>query len=295
MTPKTSGRSSSGKSSSRSGSTTITILTTLLPSPTNTYEVINDGGPFPTIDQHTPPAPTSSGDVSGGGGDDPPVQPKLLGGIFGGIAGLGIMLYLILLLLKRHKRRQRIQAQEDAGYGGPLEAGGSQSMVQRSMSFLGAAGLVSRYHRTDPEPEPQERGFVRVSGRKLPPVIGGPRPDYGSMRSAGEASSYYRDDDVSLGGVNAPATPVSSIGPGRYSSPPPPGSPSFQPTGTPSRLREGLDSDSGGLATSGSYRSSKTQVRQPLYLRQLAASDGVGRSLASRDGSKASRFTEDVT
>ena len=295
---------------------------------------------------------------------------------------------MILYLLRRHRRELAIQARDDAGYGGALGAGtgggsgggdGEQSMVQRSsMSPFAAAGGFfskrSRQSQTSSEtPASGEPSFVKLSGRKLPPVIGGPRPvEPPSVRSGG--SSFYHDDDISW--VGGPGTPVSSTGagPSRYSGATPSSpttssgptstttpigpTPILPPMGTsiagpgPSRIPEERESDPELAAPEEPVPRSTPIIRQPsapgsqtdvtlgapirppfhrgmssgsagstgsgkdlqgageippapaipaAFARQMSSeraagssTDGVGRSLASRDGSRTSRFTEDI-
>ncbi|CAZ82003.1 unnamed protein product [Tuber melanosporum] len=300
------------------------------------------------------PIPTEGSE--GGGGA--PVSPRLLGGVLGGVAGIALILLAVLYFVKRHKRELVLQARDDAGYGGPVEPAGDQPVA-----------VV-----------PGERGFYKVSGRKLPPVIGGPRPgELASPRSAA-GSSYYHDDEISW--IGGPGTPVSSAGagPSRYSGvsggapssptiPTAPGSttapvgpaPILPPIGTampagPSRIPEEHESDpelaspgesmppplplpiaktpsapgsqtdlsltsptrppfSGGMSSvsvgsAGSGKEGRSTGGVPVSAgpsvppasaRQRSAEragsagkDGVGRSLPSHDGSRASRFTEDI-
>lgn len=173
---------------------------------------------------------------------------------------------------------------------------------------------VSQSSDTPTVPSTSEVGFYKVSGRKLAPVLGGPRPGYGSTRSAG-GSSYYPDDD----GITVASTP-SVVGPSRYSSmtasstsptgstapmnfsstaPPAPPSTHMPPhigssmAPPPPRIQEEpVESDN---------ESTDRLPRPPPFPRQLstvsvgsAGKDGVGRSLPSHDGSRASRFTEDI-
>jgi hypothetical protein len=230
----------------------------------------------------------------------------------------------ILYLVRRHNRAVAAQQRDDAGYGGPLEGAEGDQMMQRSgVAPFALAGSffrnprtprVSQSSDTPTVPSTSEVGFYKVSGRKLAPVLGGPRPGYGSTRSAG-GSSYYPDDD----GITVASTP-SVIGPSRYSSmtasstsptgstapmnfssavPPAPPSTHMPPhigssmAPPPPRIQEeAVESDN---------ESTDKLPRPPPFPRQLSAvsvgsvgKDGVGRSLPSHDGSRASRFTEDI-
>ncbi|KAI5792406.1 hypothetical protein DFH27DRAFT_613610 [Peziza echinospora] len=258
------------------------------------------------------------GGGSGGGGAEPaPVQPRLLGGIFGGVAGVALIVLAIFMLFKRHKRLRAIQAIDDAGYGGPMQGPSGPSIVSRSISFLGAGVGARHHHRSAAaaaaDPEPAERGFVKVAGRKLPPAIGGPRPEFGSMRSnAQSTSSYTGGADDSIGTAAAGSSGRSSHNIARYSSggstrainpfhsppasPPPPSSmeyPSTRPPPPPPPPRS-PSTQTPPLATK-APPPPPPPPRLP-YHRQLSltGADGVGRSLASHDGSRGSRFTEDI-
>jgi len=263
-------------------------------------------GTQPTTGESAPSSPTSSGvpDVGSNGSSNPSspqVEPRLVGGIVGGVAGLALIVFALFLLLKRHKRQRQIQALDDAGYGGPLAGG--PTMAQRSISFLRgglAAGGRGEAPSSDPtDVDPAERGFVKVAGRKLPPAIGGPRPELGSMKSNAQ-SSYYTGDDS---GVGASMSKSSRGGPSRYSTSTvqaanPFASPPSSPTGPgpglgpPSRLQEPVDTDS----IEEMRTPPKPPPPRPLFNRQLSlGTDGVGRSHPSHDGSRGSRFTEDIS
>jgi len=265
------------------------------------------------------------------------LTPKLVGGLLGGLAGLALLLALILMWVKRRKKRLAIQARVDAGYGGPLEIarGGGGGMGEKpSITPLAAAAGFFRPAKQSRPSESiasdagEERGFYKVSGRKLPPAIGGPRPDFRSSRSI-TGSSVYPEDDIGGG----PATPVSSVGTGptRYSSYSPmspvasaagsspisigiaaaPGGPSVPVGGVAappaeSRIQEEPsegEPPSERMETPSSIPSSiprataspTSEVGVPRHqLGGTAGRDGLGRSLPSRDGSRASRFTEDI-
>ncbi|KAF8458363.1 hypothetical protein BGX38DRAFT_560704 [Terfezia claveryi] len=261
--------------------------------------------PKPTADESAPSSPTSSevSDVESNDSSNPSspqVEPRLVGGIMGGVAGLALIVFALILLFKRHKRQRQIQALNDAGYGGPLAVG--PSMAQRSISFLRggiAAGGRGEASSSDPTGvDPAERGFVKVAGRKLPPVIGGPRPELGSMRSNAQ-SSYYTGDDS---GVGASMSRSSRGAPSQYCTSTvqaanpfasPPSSPTgFGPGLGPSRLQEPVDTDS----IEEMRTPPKPPPPRPLFNRQLSlGTDGVGRSHPSHDGSRGSRFTEDIS
>lgn len=274
------------------------------------------GGSSPTASSAIGPLPTATGIPAGN--NSPPVSPSLLGGVLGGVAGLAFILVAILFLIRRHKREVAAVARDDAGYGGPLGSSGGNPMTEGSSitPFALAGSFFARHSRASRVSESSEAptvlsqtGFYKVSGRKLPPVLGGPRPGYGSTRSAGGSSSYPDEDGGTVASTSSVAGPsrypsiasaspaissapmssiappilVSAIHPHMVSSMAPP----------PPRIQE--------EASESDTESTHKLPRPPMFPRQLSAisvgsvgKDGVGRSLPSHDGSRASRFTEDI-
>lgn len=98
--------------------------------------------------------------------------------------------------MRRHKRRLREQALDDAGYGGPLPGRTSGSAFSSIGVAVGAVigRLVGRGDAEGAAAEvtTEERGFVRVGGRRLEPVLGGPRPRgyEGGSYGPGQAGVY---------------------------------------------------------------------------------------------------------
>ncbi|KAI5804492.1 hypothetical protein EDC01DRAFT_627342 [Geopyxis carbonaria] len=322
--PTLSSRSSTRISSRSRNSTRTSTQSSTRSIPSSTVVLDGLGGGAPSIasvpSSSTSPSPTA--EASSG----PNANNKIIGGVLGGLAGLGLILFAILMLLKRHKRNlddREIQNRVNAGYGisPPGSSAGGRTMAERSSDtpFAGAAAFFRRSRQSQvSEPASEEKGFYKVAGtgRKLPPVIGGPRPDPNT-------SSFYQDDDGRW--VGGPGTPVSSAdagGPSRYSgftattttaSPTtstapgssispigiavsPPGTAMSPPvfpiaiTGERhSRIQEEFDEVD-------SVRETTPVMPRPGFGSNpsLAGRDGLGRSLPSHDGSRASRFTEDI-
>lgn len=303
------GNSSTNSSISSDSTNTSSISTDLA----TTTEVGGVGGGLvaPTTNLAVVPPEMPPGNSS------PPVSPSLLGGVLGGVAGLAFILVAILFLIRRHKREVAAIARDDAGYGGPLGSSGGSPMAEGSSTtpFALAGSFFARHSRASRVSESSEAptvlsetGFYKVSGRKLPPVLGGPRPGYGSTRSAGGSSSYPDED----GGTVA-STP-SVAGPSRYSSITS-ASPTISNTPmsliTPAPMLVSATHMGSSMAppppriqeeaSESDAESTHKLPRPPLFPRQLSAisvgsagKDGVGRSLPSHDGSRASRFTEDI-
>ncbi|KAL7797673.1 hypothetical protein V8C37DRAFT_370329 [Trichoderma ceciliae] len=159
-----------------------------------------------------------------------PQQKQVIGGVVGGLAGAAFFLVLVLLAL-RWKRRQ-VNAALTAGQptsesrglppaagtprGAPSEGGGGSSGSGGSMAerYGGAAltaaftGLAAkRSSASANSTETEERGFYRVSGRKLPSVLQVGGDGYSDPRSSfmSGTSDYHRGSQAfdPFGGAGA--------------------------------------------------------------------------------------------
>ncbi|KAK1972868.1 hypothetical protein LY78DRAFT_665067 [Colletotrichum sublineola] len=171
--------------------------------------------------------PTAPSTSSGDSGSDNETTPTatVVGSVVGSLAGAAFLVVLVFLALRWKKSSGgRLRLSEASmgkrgiltGSSGP-EGGGGGGMIQRSLSWGRSAAAVGpgavvaarKHSRRASEPsETGERGFVRVSGRKLPSVLqsggdGYTDPREGTMGvapfggAAGAAdddeSVYYRD------------------------------------------------------------------------------------------------------
>jgi len=165
-------------------------------------------------------ASPSSGETSTPAPDDVPTA-SVIGGVFGGLAGIALIAAVLLFLIK-WKRRQAngLQLLGDGGNsarrlsflgpGGPSGGGGAGgsgggggggSMTERSIPFaipsaLAALGAPKRGSQTQlTGGGSNERGFYRVSGRKLTSVLhsGGDGYSEPSSDRAVSGTSFYRD------------------------------------------------------------------------------------------------------
>lgn len=143
-------------------------------------------------------SPTAS---SGGGssGSSTPPASVLAGGIVGGVAGATILLLIIVLLFRwrRGKTAQRRTISPPISQaispGGVPQAG---NMTQRSsITPIVGAGLFSRLRpasaqtATTADTAPSERGFQKISGRKLPSVLASGGDGYGDAAAAGPSTA----------------------------------------------------------------------------------------------------------
>lgn len=126
----------------------------------------------------------------------------------GSVAGLAMLGLLVLLALK-YKKRQG----DKSIFGGSLSGshtkglitggGGSGSggaMTERAGPFAVAAalaGLTAKRSSPPPEPSTGERGFYRVSGKKLPSVLHNGGDGYSDPLAPQEAHHNNRDSVAS--------------------------------------------------------------------------------------------------
>ncbi|KAK1983109.1 hypothetical protein LZ30DRAFT_687912 [Colletotrichum cereale] len=208
--------------------------------------IVGGGG----VAQPTSPS-TSSGDSDSNGETMP--TATVVGSVVGSLAGAAFLVVLVFLALRWKKNSGgRLRLSETSmgkrgiltGSSGPNSGGGA--MIQRSLSYgpsdvaggPGAAAAARTHSRRASEPsETGERGFVRVSGRKLPSVlqsggdgytdpresVAGAAPFGGAAGAANDDESvYYRDsqaffDHGGPGGqaprlaLGSPMRPVSGV------------------------------------------------------------------------------------
>ncbi|KAJ4361000.1 uncharacterized protein N0V89_001569 [Didymosphaeria variabile] len=148
-------------------------------------------------------APTTNDGSSG-----PLETPQVVGTVVGSLAGVALLLWLMLFLIKRHKRKQN---------GGALQLTGddhtdreiSQPMTQNAArtsfvppSFLNRFSGASR--STAESSGTGEKSFQRISGRKLPSAFseGMTSEQFAAGRGEGtlSGSSFYHDDKGWYGG-----------------------------------------------------------------------------------------------
>lgn len=229
-----------------------------------------------------------------------------------GLAAFAMVLVALLLLLRRHKRNAIIHHRNELGYGGPASGaseGISSQQEPSSNPFSAVFGLFAagrNRHQRNPSAASDERGFYRVSGRKLEPVLGGPRP-----RGSSVSAPPYSEDGGSLAKeIGTSISTISGAGPSRLSSPTPT---PMGPVGLQPPVRDVIPEDQEYDATyketGGGVRELSTPTPTPSMLMPVsspsplggrpaigggAGRDGLGRSLPSLDGSRASKFTEDI-
>ncbi|KAI9721906.1 MAG: hypothetical protein M1828_005001 [Chrysothrix sp. TS-e1954] len=245
---------------------------------------------------------------------------QIAGGVVGGLAGLSLLLIGALLFLRWYKRKRNAAssalssggAAPGNGAGGPETAeaatGAGAGVAGAAATGAGAAGFMKRFSQRSPQPPPPaagERGFQRISGRKLPSQFspGAQGPSNSGTRTYPSGSSAYPSGGTFLSDATAATAAQSdpfadpevstsaSSGAGAMTALPshetnsPPGEERFMPgpARTPVVHQAGDPRSSHLAAPSG-----------PAFPRQLGrSSPALGRP-SSYDSSRGSRFTEDV-
>ncbi|RMX86320.1 hypothetical protein D0869_03175 [Hortaea werneckii] len=272
----------------------------------------------------TAAASTSSAAGGGGGGsNDSAPAGTIAGGVVGGAAGLAVVLVLALLFLRWSRRKAQAGHQalppnsgmlpedEDPPPSGPSQPGMAERAGLRPI--IGAVPAMFRHQSRESEStattEPAERGFTRVSGRKLPssfsPGMNSPPPTMpltGPERNL-SSTSFYRDSAGFYGGEGIPQSPATAAPPTGES--PPEGltlspGPQRRPTvhaGGPYKM----SSPASAAATAAASPSSPQTPQHPPAA--IARSPPLTGSTAtfdrsetptSLDPTRSSRFTEEV-
>ncbi|KAJ6115525.1 hypothetical protein N7523_005942 [Penicillium sp. IBT 18751x] len=253
---------------------------------------------------------SSSGSGSGSGPTQDASTPKIVGGVVGSVAGLAVIFLLLFYLFRRRKFLQKQSAQglpsSDAGTRGISErALSNDNDPLFSASYLApafmkrwrASTMTTATESTISSSGTSERGFQKLSGRKIPPVLTHGGDGYGGGLD---------DDSPTLPGFS----PISPSG-GPLASPstygPPPASPFGMPLET--NLREADEhiapvrpspvhlpvSSSVNFGSPTTVNPSHQLVQPQSVMPTLPPRpDGLGRSLPSHDGSRSSRFTEGI-
>lgn len=239
--------------------------------------------------------------ATGNGANHPPNNsistPQVVGSVIGSLAGLTVLLILALLILRRYKRKQRALqglSETDTADTRPI-AGAGQQMAQGS-SFMpaAAASFFSRFSSSsrgtvDPGGAlGQERGFQRISGRKLPSAFseGMTSDSVPFDRATLSGSSFYRDSQGFYGGPGIAAT-ATAAGRSHHA-----GVEKEKLMPSPARIPvvhhpEEYPPLRDPVVPSGAPQS---PPRPP----QSEPRGTLGRSHPSHDGSRGSKFTEDV-
>ncbi|KAK4679549.1 hypothetical protein QC764_205070 [Podospora pseudoanserina] len=174
------------------------------------------------------PAPQPTADDTGsdpGPGLTPEARNAVVGGVVGSVAGIAIVALVLMFFLKWRKQQGRgimLLGDGDStirgrGLGsgpssGPSGGAGRMSQIRFPFAVPSALAKLNRNRAIEAPPaEPQEKGFYRVSGRKLVSVLesgGDGWSDPDPRNSVG--TSYYRDSQAFLESSNLPPLQLGS-------------------------------------------------------------------------------------
>ncbi|KAF2834731.1 hypothetical protein M501DRAFT_999975 [Patellaria atrata CBS 101060] len=289
--------SASTMSLTRTSSRTVTSSTqttsktgSSLTSSSTGVVVVVGGGPGNTGGE-APPVDAGESLRSNDGHATTPT-PVVVGSVIGSLAGFAALLVLALLILRWYKRKRRRDMQplphgegEVADHAAPGRS--DTEMSERYFLPAAAAAFFGKYRGKETAPAPpQEPSFQRISGRKLPSVF-----------SPGMSSNDPFDDK------NAFASSPTRDSSGMYTAIPNTGNvPRAQYAATesetlmPSPARTPVVHSPGPHASFlGGRVENYTPPQTPARPPHLSGLPGtLGRSLPSQDGSRGSKFTEDV-
>ncbi|ODM19321.1 hypothetical protein SI65_05939 [Aspergillus cristatus] len=313
--------SSSSFSSSFSSSTTSSTTTT---SDSSSYSGwvgggYGGGGGSQTGSGQNPISTDTDPNQNSSGAPGPATTGKIVGGVVGSVAGAVMLVILALFFLKRRasmrKSQQALPSTEGAGAGaGGNAAGGvgSAGMTSRPDSLLTATyfapAFMKRWRQSTMTTNTDstlvssgsERGFQKISGRKIPSVLTHGGDGFGGGYDTG--SPTLSEPSMTTAVPGSPVNPRSPL------TQPPPSTPFGMPLDV-SYTREAEENDSAIYMRASPARTpvtstaSMSSVSAPINIpRQSHSSlspipqrpDTLGRSHPSFDGSRGSRFTESL-
>jgi hypothetical protein len=126
---------------------------------------------------------TLSSAGSGGGSSTPPAG-TIAGGVVGGAAGLAVVVLIAMLAVRWYRRNGQMGHRAlpagssnaydaDGVHGGDEPRGPGMAERAGTMPFAVAGLMRNQSQSAHTSSEPSERGFTRVSGRKLPSAFSG--------------------------------------------------------------------------------------------------------------------------
>ena len=266
--------------------------------------------------------PGATGSPGQDGKSSMTATPVVVGGVVGGVAGFAFILVLILFFLRRYREghqagRMIRHGESDASSAGAMAIASddpSQKVKNHRFSYtpFGAAAMIRKFRpgsqlNASSAAAPSERGFYRVSGRKLPPVLGGAGGDgYGGgiPNEVMSETSFHRESQGTFRGMMTP--PEATSAGARWASEVTNTAGAERPPKSPASANPRPEDHGDPVLRSSPARTPGVVVGPSLALpgtlssgaeagaRRPRPRDGVGRSHPSHDGSRGSRFTEDV-
>ncbi|CAG5182457.1 uncharacterized protein ALTATR162_LOCUS10171 [Alternaria atra] len=282
--------SSRAPSSQTSADSSVTRSTAIVSDAASTTAYYGGAGGDASGTAFAPAATTAAAsDADASTSPSPLETPQVVGSVVGSLAGAALILAIILLLLRRHKRKQ----------GGALQLTGddhtdnNQSMRQAptTSSTLVPVAFLNRFSAMSGKTAETnlsggERSFQRVSGRKLPSAFSeGMTSDQFSQGGTMSGSSFYQDEHGIYGGPGISKEFGKEIGDSSMTRES--GQMNIRPS--PARTPVIRHPDDGNPFADRHYLSPPQSPNPDVPPRGT-----LGRSLPSADGSRSSRFTENV-
>ncbi|KAF2257496.1 hypothetical protein CC78DRAFT_588497 [Lojkania enalia] len=298
-------QSSSSKSSTSSIQSSSSRVSPTSSVPVSSEAPVVPGGGGDVFSTAAPAETTAATGGSAGSNDGGPLDtPKVVGSVIGSLAGAALLLALILLLIKRYKQQQRRGAvqlpENDTADNQALSAAGQPMAARSSFVPPAAAAFFSRFsgasRSTADATITGERGFQRISGRKLPSAFSEGMTSEQFSRGEGtlSGSSFYRDDTGFYGGPGIVKEFEKDAGKevGESSTA---GAMGTKERIMPSPARTPVIHHPEDAPPFGTSRNGGGTLSPPLTPNtDRPPRPTLGRSHPSHDGSRGSRFTEDV-
>lgn len=231
---------------------------------------------------------------AGSSSSSPPLPtPQVVGSVVGSLAGAALILAVILLLLRRHKRKRRgaLQLTDDHHDGQPVMAHSSPRNNRIPSAFLNRFSGMSR-STAETSTSGGERGFQRVSGRKLPSAFSeGMTSEQFSRGGAMSGSSFYQDDHATYGGSGLSKEFGKEIGSPMAAGA---GAMSIRPSPARTPVIRHPDDNADPFADPAPFPRTQSHLSPPQSPDPDLRRGTLGRTLHSADGSRSSKFTENV-
>ncbi|CAI6333231.1 unnamed protein product [Periconia digitata] len=224
--------------------------------------------------------------------------PQVVGTVFGSLAGAALILALLLFLLKRHKQKKQsapLQLPEDDHADNQPMTQAAKHTSYMAPSFLNRFSGTSRL--TTETASTGEKSFQRISGRKLPSAFSEGMTSEQFARGEGtlSGSSFYKDDKGFYGGSGV--TPKDFALAKEIGDSPSTGAMGTQELVRPSPARTPIVHHRDDAPVFGASRNGGGSTLSPPLTPNPDYSGPrgtLGRSHPSHDGSRSSRFTENV-
>lgn len=243
-----------------------------------------------------PPSQGTAAAGAGSTGSTTPLEtPQVVGSVVGSLAGAALILAVILMLLRRHKRKRQgtlqLSNEETTERAQPMIQDMSRNNRIPS-AFLNRFSAISR-STVETNTSAGERSFQRVSGRKLPSAFSeGMTSDQFSRGGTMSGSSFYQDDYGIYGGPGLSKEIGKDIG----GSPTSAGSGmmNFRPSPARTPIIRHPDDDVNPFEDPAPFPRDRSHLSPPQSPNPEKTRSTLGRSLQSADGSRSSKFTENV-